>query len=234
MNQMLFGAMPYILLTIAIVGTIWRFTTNKYSWSSQSSQFLENKTLFFGSFPWHYGIITLLLGHFIGFIVPSAVLAWNGVPIRLYILELTGLAFGFLALFGLLALIYRRLTNARVKALTSGWDVLILIVLLIQVVTGLGNAIVYRWGSNWYAASAVPWMWSVLSLNPRLTRCQPAARNQGAYLQRDDILRPDTVFKAGALYCRQSLQIPLEAVSGRQVVQEGSAHGQRHTVQVVS
>ena len=168
MNQMLFGAMPYILLTIAIVGTIWRFTTNKYSWSSQSSQFLENKTLFFGSFPWHYGIITLLLGHFIGFIVPSAVLAWNGVPIRLYILELTGLAFGFLALFGLLALIYRRLTNARVKALTSGWDVLILIVLLIQVVTGLGNAIVYRWGSNWYAASAVPWMWSVLSLNPQV------------------------------------------------------------------
>lgn len=168
MDQMFFGAMPYILLTIAIVGMIWRFTTNKYSWSSQSSQFLENKTLFFGSVPWHYGIVTLLVGHLIGFFVPSAVLAWNGVPVRLYILELTGLSFGFLALFGLLALIYRRLTNARVKALTSGWDVLILIVLLIQVVTGLGNAIIYRWGSNWYAASAVPWMWSIFKLNPQV------------------------------------------------------------------
>lgn len=166
MNQILFGTVPYVLLTIAIVGAIWRFRSNRYTWSSQSSQFLENKTLFFGSFPWHYGIITVLLGHIIGIFFPSAILAWNGTPVRLYILELTALAFGLLAFFGLLALIYRRLTNVRVKALTTSWDVLILIVLLIQVVTGLGNAIFYRWGSNWYAASAVPWIWSIFKFNP--------------------------------------------------------------------
>ena len=168
MNQFLFGGMPYVLLMTAIVGGIWRYTTNKYTWSSQSSQFLENKTLFFGSFPWHYGIITVLLGHIIGLIVPGAILGWNSVPVRLYILELTALAFGFLALFGLLALIYRRLTNTRVKALTSSWDVLVLIVLLIQVLTGLGNAILYRWGSNWYAGAAVPWMWSIFKLDPNV------------------------------------------------------------------
>jgi nitrate reductase gamma subunit len=168
MNQFLFGGMPYVLLMTAIVGAIWRYRSNKYTWSSQSSQFLENKTLFFGSFPWHYGIITVLLGHIIGLIVPSAILGWNSVPVRLYILELTALAFGFLALFGLLALIYRRLTNTRVKALTSSWDVLVLIVLLIQVLTGLGNAILYRWGSNWYAGAAVPWMWSIFKLDPNV------------------------------------------------------------------
>ncbi|MBI5642283.1 MAG: respiratory nitrate reductase subunit gamma [Deltaproteobacteria bacterium] len=168
MDKVLFGALPYVLIMTAIVGAIWRFRSNKYTWSSQSSQFLENKTLFFGSFPWHYGIITILVGHIIGIFVPSAILAWNGVPVRLYILELTALAFGFLALFGLLALIYRRLTNSRVKALTSSWDVLILIVLLIQVVTGLGNSILYRWGSNWYAGAAVPWMWSVFKFNPNV------------------------------------------------------------------
>lgn len=168
MNEFLFGGMPYVLLMTAIVGSIWRYTSNKYTWSSQSSQFLENKTLFFGSFPWHYGIITVLVGHIIGLIVPSAILGWNSAPIRLYILELTALSFGFLALFGLLALIYRRLTNTRVKALTSSWDVLVLIVLLIQVLTGLGNAILYRWGSNWYAGAAVPWMWSVFKLDPNV------------------------------------------------------------------
>lgn len=168
MNQVLFGAAPYVLITIAILGTIWRFTTNKYSWSSQSSQFLENKTLFFGSFPWHYGIVTLLVGHIIGIFVPSAILGWNSAPVRLYILELTALALAFLALFGLLALIYRRITNVRVKAVTSGWDVLVLIVLLIQVVTGLGNAIVYRWGSNWYAGAAVPWMWTIFKFSPNV------------------------------------------------------------------
>jgi len=46
--------------------------------------------------------------------------------------------------------------------------VLVLIILLIQVVTGIGNAILYRWGSNWYVATAVPWMWSILKLQPNV------------------------------------------------------------------
>lgn len=167
-NQFLFGGMPYLFIMIAIVGVFWRFNSNRYSWSSQSSQFVENKILFFGSFPWHYGIITLLLGHILGLIIPRSILWWNSVPARLYILELTALSLAFLALFGLLALIYRRLTNTRVKSLTSGWDVLLLIVLIIQVVTGIGNAILYRWGSNWYAGAAVPWMWSVIKLDPNV------------------------------------------------------------------
>ena len=168
MNTVLFGYMPYVLVVLAIVGVIYRFNTSRFSWSTQSSQFLENRALFFGSFPWHYGIIFVLLGHIIGLITPSSILAWNSVPLRLYIFEVSGLALGLLAFFGLLALVYRRLTNNRVKALTTSWDVLLLIILLIQVATGLGNAILYRWGSNWYVASAVPWMWSVLTLNPNV------------------------------------------------------------------
>jgi len=168
MNNLLFGVMPYVLLVLGIAGTIYRYNSNKFSWSSQSSQFLENRTLFFGSFPWHYGIMLVLLGHIIGFLTPGSILAWNSAPLRLYILEVSGLALGILAFFGLLALMYRRFTNNRVKALTTSWDVLVLIILLIQVVTGIGNAILYRWGSNWYAASAVPWMWSVLTLNPNV------------------------------------------------------------------
>src|SRR3989304_10482828 len=167
-NQLLFGAAPYILVFIGVVGAIWRDSTNRSSWPSHSSHFGENKTLFFGSFPWHYGIIILLLGHILGLIIPRSFLWWNSVPVRLYILELTAVSLAFLALFGLLALIYRRITNTRVKGLTASWDVLILIVLLIQVVTGLGNAILYRWGSNWYAAAAVPWMWSLFKLNPNV------------------------------------------------------------------
>src|SRR3989304_7043191 len=168
MNSILYGVMPYVLLVLAIAGSIYRFNFNKFTWSSQSSQFLENRALFFGSFPWHYGIVLVLLGHIVGIFTPSSILAWNSVPLRLYIFEVTGLALGLLALFGLLTLTYRRLTNNRVKALTTSWDVLVLIILLIQVVTGIGNAILYRWGSNWYAASAVPWMWSVLTLNPNV------------------------------------------------------------------
>jgi nitrate reductase gamma subunit len=160
--------MPYLFLTVAIVGTIYRYMSNRFSWSSQSSQFLEDKTLFYGSPAWHYGIILVLLAHIAAIFFPSALLAWNSSPVRLYAIEITGLSLGFLALFGLFVIIYRRLSISRVRVVTSKWDVLILIVLVIQVVTGLGNAILYKWGTNWYAASAVPWIWSIFTLNPKV------------------------------------------------------------------
>lgn len=165
-NNIIFGQLPYVLLTIAIVGTIYRYKNMRFTWSSQSSEFLENKILFWGSFPWHYGIILILLMHITAIFIPKVVLAWNSNPIRLYALEITGLALGILAFFGLLGFIYRRLTDSRAKVMTTPWDVLLLIVLLIQIVTGLTNATMYRWGSNWYAAAAVPWIWSILTLQP--------------------------------------------------------------------
>ncbi|MCK4963422.1 MAG: respiratory nitrate reductase subunit gamma, partial [Anaerolineales bacterium] len=114
LDNILFGQLPYVFITIAIVGTIWRFVTNRYSWSSQSSQFLENKVLFFGSVPWHFGIVLVLLAHIFAIFFPSAILGWNSQPARLYVLEASGLILGILALFGLLLFIYRRLTISRV------------------------------------------------------------------------------------------------------------------------
>lgn len=167
-DNLLFGQMPYLFLTIAIVGTIYRYMANRFSWTSQSSQFLEDKTLFYGSPAWHYGIILVLLAHIVAIFFPGALLAWNSAPVRLYAIEITGLSLGFLALFGLFVIIYRRLSISRVRVVTSSWDILILIVLVIQVVTGIGNAILYKWGTNWYAASAVPWIWSIFTLNPKV------------------------------------------------------------------
>ena len=131
-NFILYGLLPYVAVTVAIVGTLYRYVANRYTWSSLSSEFLENKVLFFGSFPWHFGIILILLFHIIAVIIPGAVIAWNGAPARLYALEITGLALGLLALFGLIMFIYRRLTDSRVRAVTSSMDVLILIILIIR------------------------------------------------------------------------------------------------------
>ena len=152
MDNILFGQLPYVLIITAIVGTIYRFTNNQYSWSSVSSQFLENKILFVGSFPWHFGIILILLMHILAIFIPGTLLAWNSVPIRLYILELRGAHTRLADGRGSRCFIYRRLTDSRVRALTSSWDVLVLIILAIQILTGIGNAVLYKWGSNWYAA----------------------------------------------------------------------------------
>ena len=161
----LFGVLPYVAFAIAIVGLIWRYTTNQFSYSSVSSQFLENRQLFWGSVPWHYGIILILLGHLIGILFPSGVMAFNGVPIRLFILEGTGLALGLLVLVGLVFLLLRRGTNPRILAVTSSMDLVLLLLLLLSIVTGVGTAIFYRWGAGWYVQTATPYLRSLVTLS---------------------------------------------------------------------
>lgn len=165
-DDFLFGIFPYMALVVAIVGLIWRYRTNQFTFSSVSSQFLENRRLFWGSVPWHYGIIIILAGHLIGVFFPKGVMAFNGVPLRLYILEGSGLALGLLVLLGLTFLLVRRGTDARVRAVTSRMDLVLLLLLLISTVAGVGTAIFYRWGSAWYVQTATPYLWSLAKLSP--------------------------------------------------------------------
>lgn len=169
LNFIMFVIFPYVAVAIELVVSIYRYKSNSYKFSSLSSEFLESKKLFWGSVPWHYGIITVLLGHIIGFLFPREVLAFGSVPIRLLIMEVTALMFGLMCLFGIIILIYRRFTDARVRVVTSRMDILILLLLLLQVVTGVGTAIFYRWGSMWYASSMVPYLKSLWVLKPEVS-----------------------------------------------------------------
>ncbi len=164
----LFGIFPYIAIVVAVGGSIWRYVTNQFSYSSISSQFLESRQLFWGSVSWHYGIIILLIGHLIGVFFPSGVMAFNSVPVRLYILEGTALALGLLVLVGLGFLLLRRGTNPRIRQVTSYMDVVLLLLILLAVVTGIGTAIFYRWGSAWFVQTATPYLWSLGTFAPKV------------------------------------------------------------------
>ncbi len=166
LDSFLFGAFPYVAIVVMIIGLIWRYVTNQFTFSSVSSQFLENRQLFWGSVPWHYGIIIILLGHLAGILFPSGVRAFNGVPVRLYILEGTALALSLSLLAGLVLLMLRRGAYARIRKTTSFMDVVLLVILLLQVATGIGIAIFYRWGSAWYVQTATPYIWSLFTLSP--------------------------------------------------------------------
>lgn len=162
----LFALLPYAAVLLAVVLSLHRFWTNRFSYSSLSSQFLESRRLFWGSVPFHYGILVVLAGHLIGFLFPRSVAAFNGVPVRLFILEATALAFGLLTLVGLVLLVYRRATSSRIRAVTSRMDVVLLVLLLSLVVTGIYTAIFHRWGSAWYVHTATPYLWSLVQLGP--------------------------------------------------------------------
>ncbi|MCI0486350.1 MAG: respiratory nitrate reductase subunit gamma [Blastocatellia bacterium] len=172
-DNLVFIILPYAAATLFVVVTIQRYVRKGFTYSSLSSQFLETRELFYGSVPWHIGILGAMFGHLIGFLFPSQVLWFNGVPARLYVLESTGLLFGLMCLVGIVSLIARRLTSPRIRAVTSKVDVLVLVLLFVQVALGVYVALFYRWGSSWYAASAVPYLRSLFALEPDLKMIAP-------------------------------------------------------------
>jgi nitrate reductase gamma subunit len=166
-NSLLFGIFPYIALTLAVAVTAYRMVYRPFSVSAQSSQLLEQKRLFFGSVAMHWGLVIVLLGHLAALLLPKGLLLWNAVPVRLYLLEITGLALGIWALFGTYLLLARRISVARVRSASTPMDYLVLVVILISALTGVLTAVLYRYGSFWFPAVMTPYLWSILTLQPR-------------------------------------------------------------------
>jgi len=166
LDVLFFSVLPYVAIVLFLVGTIHRYRNETFTYSSLSSQLLENKQHFWAVVPFHYGIIAVLTGHIVAFLLPRQILLFNSRPLRLYVLEVSALIFGLTTLVALAALIARRITDPRVRVVTSRADMILYAMLLVQVFTGVYVAIFHRWGSGWFAASASPYLWSLLKLNP--------------------------------------------------------------------
>ncbi|MCA9078268.1 MAG: respiratory nitrate reductase subunit gamma [Planctomycetaceae bacterium] len=169
LDQFLFIALPYVSLFTFLLMTIHRYRQQTFSFSSLSSQFLENKQHFWTVVPFHYGILAVTVGHLIAFLIPRSILAWNSQPLRLYILEVSALACGLLTLIGLIGLMLRRGTTTRIRKVTSLNDWILFTMLLIQVASGIGIALFHPWGSSWFASNLSPYLWSIFKLSPDIS-----------------------------------------------------------------
>ncbi|MEE9555210.1 MAG: respiratory nitrate reductase subunit gamma [candidate division Zixibacteria bacterium] len=169
LNQLFFLILPYVAFFTFFLVTIYRYRAQAFTYSSLSSQFLENQDHFWGMVPFHYGILVVLAGHLIAFLIPDHLLAFNRAPLRLYILEISGLIFAFLTLAGLTKLLVRRFNNVKIKEITSAVDWILYFLLLFQVIGGIYVTIFHRWGSSWFAATLAPYLWSLLKLNPDIS-----------------------------------------------------------------
>ncbi|HEV2386250.1 MAG TPA: respiratory nitrate reductase subunit gamma [Candidatus Acidoferrales bacterium] len=167
MSIVLFVVFPYVALILAVGVGLYRYLTNRYSFSSVSSQLLENAKLLWGSVPWHYGITLILLAHLFAWSFPGLAGAILGDRRRLFVFEAVGLALALFAAVGIVILIARRLsTRSRARVVTSPMDWVLLFVLLVQVLTGLAVALFDRWGSQWFLSAAAPWLWSLVRFRP--------------------------------------------------------------------
>jgi nitrate reductase gamma subunit len=169
LNVALFVLFPYVAIVFAVAIGIYRTVRDKTAISSFSSQFLEKEVLYRGSSIWHYGILIVLAGHGVALVFPRIWRILGGSPIRLWGMEVAGLAFALLALTGLAILMVRRIVVARVRRVTTPMDWILEATLFAEVGMGFLVALAYRWGSQWYLSTAVPWVVSILTLRPDVT-----------------------------------------------------------------
>jgi nitrate reductase gamma subunit len=166
LDNLLFVVFPYVAVALAVGGTIYRYLTNQFSFTSLSSQILESDMQFWGSTLWHYGIIPTLLIHTAGFALPKVMAALHGTPETLYVAELAGKVLGIMAFVGAAALFYRRVVSAKVRMVTTPADWAVMVLLIFQVILGLWIAFVYRWGATWFIHTVTPWVVSLATFQP--------------------------------------------------------------------
>jgi nitrate reductase gamma subunit len=140
-NQFLFGTYPYIALAIFLFGSLARFEREQYTWKADSSQLLHRGQLRLGNILFHVGILGLFFGHLFGLLTPVAVWDFLGVPhsVKQMVAMVAGGVMGTMCFAGLAILLHRRLSNARVSAVTRVGDKVLLVWILVTLVLGLST-----------------------------------------------------------------------------------------------
>lgn len=137
-NQFIWVIYPYLCIAIFIIGHLFRFKYDQFSWTAKSSEFIEKKQLMWGSILFHLGIIPVIFGHIVGLGVPAEWLSSVGVNDHLYHIGAVyiGSIFGIVTLVGMVLLTARRITKQNVRRLSSASDIIVNILLLVIVLMG--------------------------------------------------------------------------------------------------
>jgi nitrate reductase gamma subunit len=135
----LWVVIPYVAITVFILGTIWRYRRDQFGWTSRSNQLLERRLLKWGSPLFHYGALAAIGGHVLGILIPQSFTEAIGIDEHAYhlISAIAGTIAGAAALLGLLILIYRRASIRRVTVTTSYVDLLVYALLFFVIALGM-------------------------------------------------------------------------------------------------
>ncbi|WIO73609.1 respiratory nitrate reductase subunit gamma [Porticoccaceae bacterium LTM1] len=139
LDNFLFGIYPYIAGAVFLLGSLIRYDREQYTWKTGSSQMLRSKNFRIASGFFHIGVITILLGHFAGLVIPYEIWHAFGVTVEAKQIIAMGVGglFGVICFIGLTLLVYRRLFDPRVRATSTRMDIAILLLLYAQLILGL-------------------------------------------------------------------------------------------------
>ena len=80
---------------------------------------------------------------------------------------------GIWALVGLIVLLWRRLSDKRVRMVTTPMDLVVLVLVLVSTLTGVITATLYRFGITWFTVIFAPYLTSLFTLQPNLNLVAP-------------------------------------------------------------
>ena len=163
--ELVFTVFPYVCLVTFVVGHSYRYVTDRYAWNARSSEFLEKKNLFWGAVLFHAGIILTFAGHAGGLLIPQKYFDLFGIDSQMHlaIAHWSGEVVGIAAFAGCLLLLWRRITNRRVRAAGTLNDLITLGTLALVIATGVYN--VFFGGYN-VLDSVAPWIRGIVTFSP--------------------------------------------------------------------
>ena len=84
MDVFLWVIVPYLSLTVFVVGHVWRYRYDKFGWTTRSSQLYEDRLLRIGSPLFHFGMLGVVAGHVIGLVIPKVATDALGISAHTY------------------------------------------------------------------------------------------------------------------------------------------------------
>jgi nitrate reductase gamma subunit len=170
LNIILWIVVPYVSITVFVVGHIWRYRYDKFGWTTRSSQLYERRLLRWGSPLFHFGILLVALGHIGGLLIPESWTDAVGISETAYhaVAVTLGTVAGFCTLAGIAILVYRRRTVGPVFSATTRNDKLMYVLLVLTIVLGLATTVLGNLTGHPhdYRLTVAPWFRSIFYLQP--------------------------------------------------------------------
>ena len=176
---LLWVILPYVAMTVFVVGHVWRYRSGQFSWSARSTQLLDRQVLGWASPLFHYGALAAIGGHVIGLCVPASLTEALGISESTYrwFAAIAGAVAGAATLIGFAGLVYRRATSDRVRRSTTRMDLATYFLLTVLIVMGCWMTFGYNLATASpydYRESIGEWWRSLFYLQPDVSAIQDA------------------------------------------------------------
>jgi nitrate reductase gamma subunit len=161
-DYLLFAVAPYVSALVFVTACVARFVLWRQRPNREPARPAGRPGA--GGIVWRAALAVVAIGHLLAFAFPGYLLVWNRGLVRLIVLEGSGLVIGVLAVAGLIgALVRPRQEDHGARSLV---EVVAATLVCLGMLSGLGIAVFYRWASSWSEVTLVPYLYSLVRLQP--------------------------------------------------------------------